>query len=247
MSTQITGANPTTAASVPSAPHVAAPLVLNPLEMIDFQRGQIRRREYIPMGRLERIDLGHDCLPNTAPDNPLIGRWTANGHPLPPALDWLNQGPMVGFSQDGQDILICTHMVHPPPQLDPNWKRKIGPLKYMKENPQIPILEKPAMLEQSLLHRCWVGPEGKWMKRRNKWVPTGEWFMPGKDGEEWMLFQPVCQLLLFLEVGCWGIINCGSDLQGRHTVLMYDRKREEGHILFGSKDLRQYVDVVRSV
>ena len=234
----------------PAAPHVAAPLVLKPIEMIDFQRGQIRRREYIPLGRLERIDLGEGCLPNTAPDNPMVGRWNADNKPMAPALDWLNHGPMLALSQDEQDILVCTHMVHPPPLLDPNWKRKIDiPLKMVN---QIPVLEKPATIEQSLLHRCWVGPGGRWIQKGKKWVPSGEWFLPGTDGEEWMLFQPVSQILLFLVQGGWGIINCRADEhgpggRGRHTVLLYDRKREEGHILFGRKEFSRHFEVLKSV
>ena len=225
---------------------MAAPLVMNPIEMIEYQRGQIRRREYTPLGRLERIDLGEGCLPNTAPDNPLVGRWTADHKPMAPALDWLNKGPMLALSKDDQDILVCTHAIHPPPLVDPEWKRKINtPLKMVN---QIPVLEQPAMLEQSLLHRCWVGPQGRWRRNgNNKWAPDGEWFLPGTDGEQWMLFQPVSQLLLFLLNGGWGIVNCSADEGGRHTVFLYDRKREEGHILFGKKDFSRHFEVLKSV
>ena len=223
-----------------------SPLVLNPIEMIEYQRGQIRRREYTPLGRLERIDLGEGCLPNTAPDNPLVGRWTADGHPQAPALDWLNHGPMLALSKDDQDILVCTHAVHPPPLVDPDWKRN-AKLQEPKFVGQIPILEKPAMIEQSLLHRCWVGPQGRWIKKGKQWVPSGEWFLPGMDGEQWMLFQPVSQILLFLIIGGWGIVNCRADGAGRHTVFLYDRKREEGHILFGRKEFNRHFEVLRSV
>lgn len=229
-----------------AVPAFHAPVVLNPIEMIEYQRGQIRRKEYTPLGRLERIDLGEGCLPNTAPDNPLVGRWTADGHPAAPALDWLNHGPLLALSKDDQDILVCTHAVHPPPLVDPDWKRKaqVRPLEYVG---QIPILEKPAMIEQSLLHRCWIGPGGRWLQKGKKWLPTGEWFLPGTDGEEWMLFQPVSQILLFLINGGWGIVNCRADGNGRHTVFLYDRKREEGHILFGRKEFNQHFEVLRSV
>jgi len=225
---------------------VAAPLVLNPIEMIEFQRGQIRHKEYTPLGRLERIDLGEGCLPNTAPDNPLVGRWTADHKPMAPALDWLNKGPMLALSKDEQDILVCTHAIHPPPLVDPDWKRKIPvPLEFKNG---IPILDQPATIEQSLLHRCWVGPEGRWVKNGNKWVPTGEWFLPGTDGEQWMLFQPVSQILLALMNGGFGIVNCrAAGEPPRHTVFMYDRKREEGHILFGKKEFDRHFEVLKSV
>lgn len=229
-----------------AVPHIAAPLVLNPIEMIEFQRGQIRRKEYTPLGRLERIDLGEGCLPNTAPDNPLVGRWTADSKPLAPALDWLNKGPMLALSKDEQDILVCTHAIHPPPLVDPDWKRKIPTPLQFKDG--VPILDQPAMIEQSLLHRCWVGPGAHWVQtEQGKWVPDGEWFLPGTDGEEWMLFQPVSQILLFLLNGGWGIVNCRADDSGRHTVFMYDRKREEGHILFGHKEFNRHFEVLKSV
>mgnify|MGYP001613850263 CR=1 FL=1 len=237
-----------------SAPLFGGPLILHPIEMVEYQRGQIRRREYTPLGRLERIDLGEGCLPNTAPDNPLIGRWSAREHPIAPALDWLNHGPLLGLSKDEQDILVCSHMIHPPPMVDPDWRRKIPtPLKIVDGIPQ---LDQPATIEQSLLHRCWVGPGGRWVKgaiqnqngkKIRKWVPTGEWFLPGTDGEEWMLFQPVSQILCFLVNGGFGILNCRADEAGRHTVLLYDRKREEGHILFGRKDFQRHFEVMKSV
>ena len=228
------------------APALSVPLVLNPIELVEYQRRQIRQREYTPLGRLERIELGEGCLPNTAPDNPLVGRWTAREHPLAPALDWMNHGPMLAISKDEQDILVCTHMVHPPPQVDPDWKRKIPtPLKYVNGIPQ---LDQPATLEQSLLHRCWVGPGGRWVKKGKKWLPTGEWFLPGSDSEQWMLFQPISQILVFLSgTGGWGIINCRADGHGRHTVLLYDRHREEGHLLFGRKDFNRHFEMLRSV
>ena len=221
------------------------PLLLHPIEMAEYQRGQIRRKEYRPLGRLERIELGEGCLPNTAPDNPIVGRWTATHKPMAPALDWLNHGPMLALSNDEQDILVTTHMVHPPPLVDPDWKRKIPtPLKTVNG---IPLLDKPTTIEQSLLHRCWVGPGGSWVRKAKKWVPTGEWYLPGTDGEEWMLFQPISQILIFMLSGGWGIVNCRADGNGRHTVLLYDRKREEGHILFGFKDFSMHFDVLRSV
>ena len=232
-------------ASSPNFPSYNVPLVLNPIEMIDHQRRQIRWREYTPLGRLERIDLGDGCLPNTAPDNPLIGRWTAREHPTAPALDWLNHGPMLALSKDQQDILVCSPMVHPPPLVDPDWKRKLPtPLKIVDG---IPLLDQPATIEQSLLHRCWVGPGGRWVKKGKKWTPQGEWYLPGTDGEEWMLFQPISQILIFMIGGGWGIVNCRADGAGRHTVLLYDRKREEGHIVFGKKDFKTYFDVMKSV
>ena len=241
---------PNPASQAPTVPQSAAayfdrPLVLNPIEMIEYQRGQIRRKEYTLLGRLERIDLDEGCLPNTSPDNPLVGRWSARSKPMAPALDWLNQGPIVGLSNDEQDLLLVTHAIHPPPVAGPDWKRKatLAPMKY---NGQIPVLEKPAMIEQSLLHRCWVGPGGKWARKGKKWMPDGEWFLPGTDEEQWMLFQPVQQMLLFLLSGGWGIVNCRADSNGRHTVFLYDRKREEGHILFGRKEMVRHVEVLRS-
>ena len=227
------------------APLFGGPLILNPIEMVEYQRGQIRRREYRPLGRLERIDLGEGCLPNSAPDNPLIGRWSAREHPIAPGLDWLNHGPLLGVSNDQQDILVCSHMIHPPPIVDPDWRRKIPtPLKMVDGIPQ---LDQPATIEQSLLHRCWVGPGGKWIQKGKKWLPTGDWFLPGTDGEEWMLFQPITQILCLLVNGGWGIINCRADGAGRHAVLLYDRHREEGHILFGRKDFQRHVEVLKSV
>ena len=242
---QVTGNREQSGAPASAPAFFDRPLVLNPIEMIECRRGQIRRREYTPLGRLERIDLGEGCLPNTAPDNPLLGRWTVGEHPQAPALDWLNHGPMVALSKDEQDILLCTHAIHPPPLVDPNWRRKIQtPLEFVNG---VPMLEEPARIEQSLLHRCWVGPGGRWIKQGKKWMPDGEWFLPGTDGEEWMLFQPVSQILLFLAQGGWGIINCRADFHGRHTVFLYDRKREEGHILFGRKDFNRHVEVLKSV
>lgn len=224
-----------------AAPGFPRPLVFDHLELIEVQRSQVRKKEYQPLGRLERIELGEDCLPNPAPDNPLVGRWTADHKPLSPSLDYLRKGPLLGLSRDHQDVLITTHMPHPPALVDPEWKREIPMTLQFRDG--IPVLDPPRKMEQSLLHRCWVGPGARWIHNGEKWVPDGEWFLPGRDGEEWMLFQPVVQILLFLTIGGggWGIINCRADGNGRNTILLYDRKREEGHILFGKKEVAAHL------
>ncbi len=205
-------------------------------EMMDVQRGQIRKREFKPLGRLEAIFLGDNAIPNPSPDNPLVGRWTSDGHPMLPALDWLDKGPGIGLTADEKDILVISEMIHPPDLVDPDWKRKLGPVK--KNENGIPMLEKPATIPQSLLHRCWTGPDCKWVKRGDKWVPTGDWFFAGKDGGEYMVFQPVVSIVFMMagRVGM-GIIKCKADTSGRHTMLLYERKRQEGFIMFGEKDL----------
>jgi len=116
---------------------------------------------------------------------------------------------------------------------------------YLDPKTHLPVCQAPRTQEQSLLHRCYVGPEATWCKGSDgKYRPTGEWCMGGKDGEEWMWFMPITQIVIYLAEGGFGIVNCRSDFQGRHTTLLYDRKREEGHIVFGLKDIARHFEVL---
>lgn len=220
-----------------------AALPISPLDFIDYQRRQIRQRDFTPLGRLARIDLGENCIPNTAPDNPLVGNWTTGNKPMAPALDWFNKGPMLAVSRDEQDVIVCTRMIHPPPINMPGWGAE-NPV-YLDPTTHLPVCRPPRTMEQSLLHRCYVGPDARWQKGADgKWRPTGEWCMAGRDGEEWMWFMPITQILVYLAEGGIGIINCRADYQGRHTTLLYDRHREEGHIVFGLKDLGRHLQAL---
>lgn len=184
------------------------------LEMIEVQRRQIRRREFRPLGKLEKIMLGENAVPRPEPDNPLVRR----GFPVAISLDWRNKGPLIGLSQDEQDVLIVGQMIHPPDYPDPHWKQ--GPPKKFVNG--FPVPETPRMVPQRLRDRCYGSTLDK-------------------DRKVWLIFQPITQILFLLQERTgMGIIRCEADYSGRHATLLYNRKLQEGHLLFGSKEFNRY-------
>lgn len=187
---------------------------LDPLELIEFRRGQIRRKEYRPLGRLLKLFFERNDLERAIDSTPAEQRALLQMV----SLDWLNSGPLVGVSNDSQDLLVCTAALHPPSLPDPNWTPAATAVTY-KDG--LPIFQEPPRVEQCLRDRT-------------------NCITRGRDGEKWIVIQPVTQLLLNVPGGL-GQVKFRADFTGRHCTFLFDPRREEAHILFGRWD----IDVLR--
>lgn len=212
----------------PKAPAIAIAPDLDALGMVEIQRGIVRRREYRPLGRLEKITLGENAVPHVEErmlrkDYRGLSEHTEylRTH-MEVSLDWQNKGPMLGMAANSDDILICSPTIHPPDIPDPTWQQprdgqgRIIPAG-MKDG--FPVPQLPPRIEQRLRDRCYGQARGK-------------------NGEQWLIFQPLSQALFILHdrTGL-GLIQFSADYSGRHAVLLFDPKREEAHIVFGLKHI----------
>ena len=195
-------------------PRISVAPNIDPLDLIEFRRGQVRRKEYRPLGRLLKLFFERNDLERAIDSTPAEQR-----HLLQMvSLDWLKDGPLVGVSKDSQDLLICTAMLHPPDLPDPAWIPSNTPVT-TKDG--IPIFADPPRVAQRL-------------RDRTRSVTSG------RDGEKWVVLQPITQILLNVPGGL-GQVKFRADFTGRHTTLLFDPRREEGHLLFGRWDM----DVLR--
>lgn len=205
----------------------AMPADPNVYALIDYRRGQVRRREYRPLGMLEKVMLEKSAVADVGVANPL----THGGGPAL-SIDYYKTGPLVGITADEQDVLICARMPHPPDLPDPNWRPAYPPTQF-KDG--IPVPETPPKIEQRLRDRA-SGVLPAEPPRSRVWL-----FGRKPDSETsdfWFVFQPVHQVLLILadRTGL-AMIECASDANGRHTALLYNPAREEGHLIFGTRRL----------
>lgn len=183
------------------------------------QAGRIRRREYLPLGRLEKLYIEASGVYRVDSASSLVGNPTRSA-----SLDWYNQGPLVAQSEDGREILIPSPLAAPPRIPDPSWTR---PLIYeaVGKNPDgSPVVglapcETP-MIEQKLEE-----------------LSAGVFQTPTR---QFLVFQPVHQLLIVRPGKGWMHVNFTADAQGRHACLVWDRARQSGHFLFGSPEIRTY-------
>lgn len=199
------------------APRITVAPNIDALDLIEFRRGQIRRREYRPLGRLLRIMFERSDLEvaPTATD----GERRALMQLI--MLDWLHEGPNIGLSTDGQDFLVCSPMIHPPDLPDPLWS-PIGARTEIVNG--MPVMKPQPRLPQRLRDRT-----------KTK--------LRGRDGETWLVVQPITNILLQVPGGL-GTIRYVSkdsgchyvDACGRHATVLFDPQRQEGHILFGRGD-----------
>jgi hypothetical protein len=195
-----------------SASAVAGTQCLDAIGMVEIQRGMVRRREFRPLGRLEKITLGENAVPHADTSNPL---WKSRVQEV--SLDWQNKGPLIGVANNSDDILICSPMIHPPDLPDPTWTQprdSAGRIIPAGMQDGFPVPQVPPRIPQRLRDRCYGQRDG------------------------WLIFQPLSQALFILHdrTGL-GLIKFSADYQGNHAVLLYDPKREEGHIVFGLKQI----------
>jgi hypothetical protein len=201
--------------------------------LIELHRGQIRRREYAPLGRLNTMMLAPSVGLNEK-NNPLTsaryadtggeGPLQVKADRVPLKLEWRGVGPLVALSKDSQDILIVGRCPHPPKLPPYDWVPPVGWAKTAKLNERgVPMMPKPPMIEQRLRDRA-------------SGVLAGR-----KLGMEFLVIQPVTQLLVVLPGKCGlATVACSADFSGRHTAFLYDPKREEGYLLFGLKEVTHY-------
>lgn len=225
---------PGTRAERPSSDLVIAgalPPDLNVYGLIDYRRGQVRRREYKPLGILEKIMLERSAVADVSDDNPLVraqGDFSKEAMPsLAVSIDYYKQGPLVGITPDGADVLICSRMIHPPDLPDPNWVPAYPPTEFREVNGQrMPVPPKPPRIQQRMRDRA----SGVLPDR------AAELVHDNTSSNFWFVCQPVHQVLIILadRTGL-AVIECEADATGRHAAFLYNPAREEGHLLFGAK------------
>ena len=196
------------------APLISVAPNIDALDLIEFRRGQVRRKEYKPLGRLLRIMFERSDLerpPDTSPEEQRALMQLI-------MLDWLKDGPLIGISNDGQDYLVCSAMIYPPDLPDPTWVQPRTPHHYEQG---MPIPHIPPRVPQRL-------------RDRTRTVCRG------RDGENWLVVQPLTHILLVVAGGLGEIRYVSKatgthyvDACGRHAALLFDPARQEGHILFG--------------
>ncbi|MCI0402631.1 MAG: hypothetical protein L0212_03815 [Acidobacteria bacterium] len=174
--------------------------------LMEFRRGLVRRRDYKPLGRLGRLVIDPSGI------DPERSKLKLNGRPA--ILDWYGTGPLVALSTVGEEILFASPVAKPPAIPDQKWTPPASwALKAQRTGNFLP--PKPPMVEQNLLDYAYSGVQAK-------------------DGREWLLFQPVNQLEIFLsDKAGLAVVNCSADALGRHAALLYDPKNGEAHLLFG--------------
>lgn len=223
----------------PSSPTEVLPTATMPPDVLieqvmSYRRGQVRRREFRPLGLVEKVMIEASGVARVGGDNPLT-----RTRKMPPSLDWMKTGPLLGITPDGMDYLICTPMHHPPDIPDPDWEVPYPPKRW--EN-GLPVPEPPPLLRQNLEDRA----AGVFVEKRRAsegriWSRLRGWCRP----EEifWFVFQPIHQVLLIMhDRSGMAVIECSADAAGRHTALVFSPKYQEGHLLFG----RQRVEIYRA-
>ena len=229
-----------TAPATPDAvilPAAMLPPEVNIHALIDYRREQVQRRQYKPLGIVEKICFEKSAVADVGAENPLTHGKTFRNVA---ALDWYKTGPLCGVSLDEKqpDVLICSAMAHPPEIPDPDWVQPYPP-KGMDAN-GFPILEKPPRIAQRLRdYSSGVLPA----KSNRTWSPF-LWFAGrsvNSESDFWFVIQPVLQVLIILaDRAGLGMIECSADPRGRHTAFLYNAQRQEGHLLFGSMRVELY-------
>ncbi len=200
----------------------------NALTLIDWRRGQVRRREYRALGLIEKIMLEKSAPALVGDDNPLVRLRAETSLESLPALavsiDYYKQGPLAAIGTlTSEDIFICSKMVHPPDLPDPDWTPPYPPTEFNEEG--FPIPPKPPRLPQR-------------MRDRASGIMKGE---TEDENDFWFVCQPVHQVLLILaDKSGLGMIECQADATGRHTAFLWNPAREEGHLLYGAKRVEFY-------
>ncbi|MEE9235107.1 MAG: hypothetical protein V3U28_06700 [Candidatus Acidoferrales bacterium] len=179
--------------------------------LIEIQQGMVRRREYRPLGLLEKVQFEKSAVAKLE-NNPLVKAKDRSA-----SLDWYTEGrhgTLVGISNDEQELLLIGPLRPPPAIPDPGWTPPINWAHEAAMDAQgRPIPPVPPKVEQKLENFAY----GKLVTK----------------GEEWLVLQPIHQILVVLREGGWGDIACQPDHSGRHTALLYNLRRMQGHFLFG--------------
>lgn len=229
MSSLATPNSPATPTEVLPAASMPPDVRLEPL--MAYRRAQVRRREFRPLGIVEKVMLEASGVARVGGENPLT-----RTKKMSASLDWYKQGPLLGVSADGLEYLICSPMQPPPDIPDPEWTVPYPPTRW--EN-GLPVPEPPPMIHQCLEDRA----AGVFLEKRNAgeslWGRARGWWKP--EEIPWFVFQPVHQVLLLLNdrTGL-AVIECTADAAGRHTALIYSPRRQEGHLVFGWQSLEFY-------
>ena len=200
--------------------------------LLEYRAGQARRREWKPLGILEKVMLEASGIYDVSDANPLSHNLHQSAN-----FDYYKTGPLVGITADGQDLLIVTPMAHPPDLPDPSWRPSYPPKEFING---IPVPEVPPRIPQRLRDRA-AGILPAESNARG-WKRLLPWQRPAEsESDFWFVCQPVHQVLLLLSdrTGL-GMVECSADIRGRHTALLYNPHRQEGHLIFGAKTLELY-------
>ena len=123
-------------------------------QIIELHRGQLKRREYTPLGILSQIML--------EPSTPADPRALPLKQIQSTILDWYKKsGPLLALAQDAREILVVSPMIPAPPIPDPTWRHsgKTGKDGYLRR-------EKPPLVGQNMLDRASgiiESKEGDWL------------------------------------------------------------------------------------
>jgi hypothetical protein len=232
----------------------------SPIEAIEHQRLLLRRKDYEIIGSLQQITFGDGCFGSTYDANPMLRRASPNGTPLPPMFDWCKTGTMIARAKIAgaafDEYLIVGKLPHPPDLPDPAWEKPdiyksdgscILEYEYKDGLPFPKNMPRPRMIRQSLLNCAYV-PEGvRWEQRDGKWMPTEGLYHAGRNGELWMVFQDVTQVIFDPFDGVFGVISAQEDKHGNRGdkngclwTFLYEPRLEEGHLIYGRQQANSY-------
>jgi hypothetical protein len=213
----------------------ALPPDVNVHALMEYRLGLVRRREFKPLGVLEKFLFEAPGIGNTdARTNPLLAeRGLA-------AIDWRGTGPLVGMSLDRrgemQDALICSPVLHPPELPEPGWKPdpRAPAAKFVNG---IPIPPEAPTVPQRIRDRA-AGILPAETTRWRRWF--GAQRVPS-ESDFYFVVGPVTQIVL-IPADKSGIVDlfCSADSHGRHTTFLYNPHRAEGHFIFGSLDVQTF-------
>jgi len=202
--------------------------------LMEYRRGQVRRREYKPLGILEKLFIDPAGIANmNGRTNLLAARRGAA------MIEWRGLGPLVGMTEDAHgnflDTLICSAMQHPPDLPEDGWKpNPRAPLRYVNGIPTGPDVP---MEPQRLRDRA----AGILPAAKDKWFRWARGKAAKAEDDFYFVIGPLTQVVL-LATDQSGVmdLHCSADGNGRHTMLLYNPHREEGHILFGQIDCQTF-------
>lgn len=184
-------------------------------ELIQVRRGLLARREYTPLGQLTQLFFEPSTPARPVPKE---RRWELE----PVKLEWYGKTGallVVGSNSNGNpEIIVSGQLVKPPPIPDPKWQPS-G--RVVEGNWKADPGQKAPLVEQKLRERASAVLE----------TATGNW----------LVFQPVQQIMFKpLDRAAWGLVQCSAGADGRHTAFLYHVERQEGHFLFGKRDVLIY-------
>lgn len=209
---------------------------------IQRQDQLVRDGQYMPIGRLERIQIEPSGIPQTLTTsegrtvpNPLV-----NDKARTASLDWMNSGPLLGVSANQQDLLIVPPLGFPPPIPDPHWQH---PKMHDAQGNYIPGI---------------IKPDDAHVPKVPQVLAEFSWGVCTLGVERFLVFQPIFQMLILSQsadmtaFNAWRggvqqtdnsgmmIADWKADLAGKHCMLLWNVQTGVAHFLGGSFQLKRW-------